>query len=311
MVSPDGSTAYVCYWTIRAYDTKVPATAPASHFPKDEYQLGVVYPNGWMGAVTVSGSAFYMNAFGDQQGHPMKFTGVPVGPGLHHPWTFFNNPKGGLDIETSGGNLIANLPTQGPARGCAESPDGSKVVVAEHQSAQVWDIAAKQILRTYTLPSRGSSLDLYNDGTLAIGLIDGYILVCWPDGRVKTDYLGIGTITAIKFSVDGKLIIASENDDKATVLDATTGAVIHQLRGHSQTVTNGDISPDDTRYATASVDRSVRIWDAKSGRTLSVLDDYDAPVLSLQFTTDGKSLITFDSSGAVRIWPTDNSWKQN
>ena len=47
--------------------------------------------------------------------------------------------------------------------------------------------------------------------------------------------------------------------------DATTGACLSVLRGHSDWVLSASYSADGTRIVSASLDRTVRVWDATTG----------------------------------------------
>src|SRR5436305_1984388 len=58
---------------------------------------------------------------------------------------------------------------------------------------------------------------------------------------------------------------AASDDGTARVWDATTGAEVVTLGGHTGSVAAAAFSPDGKRVVTASWDRTARVWDATTG----------------------------------------------
>jgi WD40 repeat protein len=61
-------------------------------------------------------------------------------------------------------------------------------------------------------------------------------------------------------------------------------------------------SPDGARLATASADRTVRVWDARTGAAVLTLRIYGAPMIVVAFSPDGARLATASWDGAARLW---------
>jgi WD40 repeat protein len=79
-------------------------------------------------------------------------------------------------------------------------------------------------------------------------------------------------------------------------------ACLQTLEGHSQSVNSVAFSHDSARLASASWDRTVKIWDAHSGACLQTLEGHSGLVSSVAFSHDSARLASASSDSTVKIW---------
>ena len=120
--------------------------------------------------------------------------------------------------------------------------------------------------------------------------VDGWSQILTSDGRVG--FVNTGELVA-----DDTV----RKPPERVQADGPGLSIVPQL-GHPGQVTDIAFSPDGRFVATASDDRTARLWDVETGVELKVLRGHWATVSGISFSPDGRFLATASRDGTTRIW---------
>src|SRR5262249_18722076 len=84
--------------------------------------------------------------------------------------------------------------------------------------------------------------------------------------------------------------------------EMASGQIVHTLTGHSAEIVSVGFSPDGRRLATASFDRTMKLWDVQTGQDVFTLLGHTAALACLAFSPDGNQIVTGSFDATARVW---------
>jgi WD40 repeat protein len=159
----------------------------------------------------------------------------------------------------------------GPVLAMAYAPDGKRLAAsaAFDAGAVVWDMATGRRL-------------------FSIGEVENNLV-----------------LASLAFRPDSKeLALGQGNNDtgKIEVVDLSTRKRRWLLEGHKAAPVCLSYSPNGQRLASASHDRTARVWDLQRGKCLLTFRGHGTRVHGIAFSPDGRRIASTGGEGVVRVW---------
>ncbi|KAK3902612.1 hypothetical protein C8A05DRAFT_15350, partial [Staphylotrichum tortipilum] len=120
--------------------------------------------------------------------------------------------------------------------------------------------------------------------------------------RLKKDVCGLRLPGTRRSEVNQDIIDTSLPPDMQYAFDLDWDACMQTLEGHTDSVTSVAFSHDSKTLASASDDRTIKLWDAATGSCTATLEGHTGPVYSVAFSHDSKTLASASDDRTIKLW---------
>ncbi|KAJ8603234.1 hypothetical protein CTAYLR_003821 [Chrysophaeum taylorii] len=126
----------------------------------------------------------------------------------------------------------------------------------------------------------------------------------WAEGRLQSTLTGHAhRINCLAIHGADRLVSGS---DDATIFFWHTKA---RLTGHQQAVIAVAFAPDGRKFASASFDKKIKLWNGVTGAFLTTLSGHVAAVYGVVWSPDSRFLASASKDSTVKVWAGDDMTK--
>ena len=180
---------------------------------------------------------------------------------------------------------------------------GQRIVYADDEGA----VGVKDLRSGRTIALNGAPHDVWDvaaspDGRdVAAATAIGKLMI-WrldrPNGPNRV-FVGHGDLNMLAYGPDGRIVTAGE-DRTVRVWNPANGHDLI-LRGHQDEVDTARFVPGGSQVLSVSDDGTLRLWDARSGAPLAMLDSGGGPLGDLAVSRDD-TIATLSKAGVMRVF---------
>ncbi|WP_198037035.1 TIR domain-containing protein [Nocardia sp. BMG51109] len=212
-------------------------------------------------------------------------------------------------VDLSAGKESARLPRQTlPSGDMTLTPDGARLVLADYNTIEVWDVASRSVVRSIEFGAEVTSIAVSSDGRFIAAArenpTDPAHVAVWDTAsgaEIGAWRIG-GSYPALTFSADGRrLIVASPNTGRRRTFDITARtwsepAPFPQFQ-------NGVAKVDQSgERAVVLADDVIEIWDLAANRRLNSRAAPDVVGNGLAMSASGNAVTAGSLAGRLAVY---------
>jgi len=201
------------------------------------------------------------------------------------------------------------------------SPDG-RWLLTSNKTLRLWELTTGQCVRTFEgHTSLVHSVSISPDGRLAVSGSEDKTLRLWElaTGWCLRTFKGHSDeVSSVIFSPDGRWVLSGSDDETLRLWELATGRCVRTFIGHTTDLNSLDlrdvrsmhlglvnsvsISPDGRWALSGSWDKTLRLWELATGRSLRTFEGHTDRVNSVTFSPDGRWALSGSNDKMLRLW---------
>jgi WD40 repeat protein len=182
------------------------------------------------------------------------------------------------------------------------------------KTIKLWSVKTGKLIKSIDAHSETvTSVAYSHDGKYIASSSDDKTIKVWAANSLipTKELLGhTGQVLSIAFSPDDQKLVSGSGEDKYDITqqencikiwDLSTKRIIQTLKGNKSWVWKISISNDGNFVASAGYDRTVRVWNLKTGKLAGIGNGHSDKVYSVIFTKDNQ-IVSGGEDGKLKIW---------
>lgn len=217
-------------------------------------------------------------------------------------------------FESKTGNVVARLEGHKESVNHLEFISNTDELVSFGNSEIIfWNILTKQLLKRIKTEKEFTFAAYNNERKMIAAVVNNDVNIWDKESEkllqvIQTHLPYPESVSYLHFSPNGRNVVLAITDDTIRQHDVCPNNNL-VLEGHKDFVTNTCFSPDGKLIASSSehMDRTIRIWDVRSGDCLNILTGHTSRIKSVTFSPDGKMIASASHDGSIRFWGLDGT----
>ncbi len=183
------------------------------------------------------------------------------------------------------------------------------------QTVKIWRIDGSEVA-TLRHESSVLSASFSPDGQLvATASFDGKIRLWRIDGTLVKVFFTEQEVYSLAWSPGGEFLAAAgqviqpeTGERKGTVIFWTMAGAVRELEAHEDTVLDIKFSQNGLQFATASKDKTIKVWSLLDWSLQKILTGHEHWVPKVSFSPDGSRLASASLDKTVKLWRLNESF---